>query len=83
MKNAEEIDALLDRLDELLKLDAKGDAIDRTLACAPRITAGTWLRQHAAVQKFREEATRGMIETDTARHALGIVRTILDSLVTP
>lgn len=83
MKNTEEIDALLDRLDELLELDTKGDAIDRTLAGAPRTTAATWLRQHAAVQKFREEATRGMIEADTARQVLGMVRTILDSLVTP
>lgn len=83
MKNGDEIDALLDRLDELLAAEAGGDAIDRTLAGQPRMTAAAWLRQHEAVRKFREEATKGLIEADTARHVLGIVRTILDSLVTP
>jgi len=77
------LDDLLTRLEEMLARTGKAesgkqnaqtpDAIDQVLSVPPRVTNTRSLRDHAVVQKFREEMLTGLIQVDTAHQLLGLI----------
>lgn len=78
-----ELESLLARLDELLVRSPRGDAIDAVLSGSPRTTAAPSLRQHETILRFRHELSEGLIAADTASQFLGLLRTVLETVVRP
>jgi len=78
MDAVEQLESLIGELETALqKREGAGDAIDRTLASAPRQTAVRSLCDDEAVVRFRQELVDGLIRMDTAGRLLGAVRQII------
>ena len=77
--NADQLHALLTRLEESLPKAKQKDAIDAILAGEPRTTAVRSLRDHEVVQQFRRELSDGLIRVDTANKLLGLIRTVVEA----
>jgi len=73
------LEALLERLEVGIPLRRRKDAIDAILASEPRTTAVRSLRDHEAVQQFRQELSDGLIRADTANKLLGLIRTVVEA----
>lgn len=84
MSALQELDALLNRLEgaeagaEAPARSAGQDAIDVTLAEAPRATAVRRMRESEVVQRFRAELAAGRVELATVRSFLEVVGRVLD-----
>jgi len=77
--NADQLHALLTRLEESIPKAKRKDAIDAILAGEPRTTAGRSLRDHEVVQQFRRELSDGLIRVDTANKLLGLIHTVVEA----
>ena len=81
MNPTPELELLLARLEELLAVTPRGDAIDSALSATPRSTEVRSLRRHETIVRFRRELSEGLIATETANQLLGLVRSILETVV--
>ena len=77
--NADQLHALLTRLEESIPKAKRKDAIDAILADEPRTTAVRSLRDHEVVQQFRRELSDGLIRVDTANKLLGLIHTVVEA----
>ena len=77
--NADQLHALLTRLEESLPKAKRKDAIDAILADEPRTSAVRSLRDHEVVQQFRRELSDGLIRVDTANKLLGLIHTVVEA----
>ncbi len=77
--NADQLHALLARLEESLPKAKRKDAIETILAGEPRTTAVRSLRDHEVVQQFRRELSDGLIRVDTANKLLGLIHTVVEA----
>ncbi|UCG16161.1 MAG: hypothetical protein JSV19_12790 [Phycisphaerales bacterium] len=77
-----------DSLDRLIDLLARrgqsdstpGDAIDKALASAPRMTEVRSLKDHPDVRQFRQDLVDGFIRVDTANRLLQLLSTIVTAM---
>jgi hypothetical protein len=81
MAQVRELELLVERMEKLLETRGGGDAIDSMLSREARTTQTTPLRNHPAVERFRQEMRDGLIRLDTAQQLLGLVRMVLESAV--
>ena len=75
------LDRLIDLLARRAQFDSTpGDAIDKALASAPRMTNVCSLKDHPDVKQFRQDLIDGFVRVDTANRLLQLLSTIVTAM---